>query len=131
MTPNVSDHGPGTDQPNPKLIRALTVIAGVTFVSIPVNCFTIDWGQRAAQNSTECNPPLTWDQAALGIYLPLLFVVLALACLVATIVIRVRTRHTERPVGSGLIVLSICGLLASLVTGFLAVFSITSIGWCF
>jgi Protein of unknown function (DUF2510) len=129
--PNVPDPGPTAPRPNPKRVRVLTVLAGLTLVSIPVNWFTIDWGQRAAQNSTQCNVPLTWDQALLGIYLPVVFVLSALGYLIAGIVIRVRTRHAARPVGSGLIGLSLFGLVASLVTGYVAAFSVSSISWCF
>lgn len=123
--------GPGTHQPNPKRVLPLTVIAGLTLVSIPVNWFTIDWGQKAAQNSTQCNAALTWDQAVLGFYLPLFFVALALGCLTAGIVIRVRTRRAERPLGSGVILLSVIGFVFSFGSGFLAAFSVGSINWCF
>ena len=77
------------------------VLAALTLVSIPFNWFTADWADRAGQNSTQCNAPITWDQTALGIYLPLTFIVLALGCLVAAIVTRIRTRHTLQPVGFG------------------------------
>jgi hypothetical protein len=107
------------------------VLAALTLVSIPVNWFTTYWAGRAGQNSTQCNAPLTWDQAALGIYLPLLFIVLALGCLIAAIVTRVRTRHARRPVGSGAIVLSLFGLACALGTGVLASLSVGSIHWCF
>jgi hypothetical protein len=131
MVPHVPVHEPPTHQPNPKRLLPLTVLAGLTLVSIPVNWFTIDWGQRAAQNSTQCNAPLTWDQAVLGFYLPLLFVVLALGCLITGIVIRVRTRRADRPLGSRVILLSTIGLVFSLGTGFLASFSVGTINWCF
>jgi hypothetical protein len=109
----------------------LIALAALTLVSIPVNWFTIDWGEKGGQNSTQCNVPLTWDQTALGFYLPLLFIVLALGCLVAAIVTRMRTRHRQRPVGSGIILLSLFGLASALSTGFLASLSVGSINWCF
>ncbi len=131
MVANVPSTGPGTHQPHPNRIRALMVLAALVLVCVPVNLFTAGWGERAGQNATQCNAPLTWDQTALGIYLPLLFIVLALACLIAAVVTRIRTRHSQQPVGSGIILLSIFGLACALGTGFLASFSVGSINWCF
>jgi hypothetical protein len=131
MVPSLPGHGPAVHQPNPRRLLPVTVLAGLTLVSIPVNWLTIEWGQKAAQNSTQCNAPLTWDQNVLGFYLPLFFVALALACLTAGIVIRVRTRRAERPLGSGVILVSIVGFVFSFGTGFLAAFSVGSINWCF
>jgi hypothetical protein len=129
--PKMPSTGSGTRQPHPKRIQALMALAALTLVSIPINLITTDWAQRAGQNSTQCNGPVTWDQAALGIYLPLLFIALALGCLIAAIVTRVRTRHAQQPVGSGIIAVSLLGLACSLGTGFLASLSVGSIHWCF
>lgn len=101
----------------------------LTFVCIPVNGITIAWG--AAQNSAQCNAPLTWDQVTLGIYLPLLFVVFSLGCLIAAIVTRIRSRNIERPVGSGIIALSAVGLAFAIGTGYFAALSVSFINWCF
>ena len=131
MVPNVTSNGPGTHQPHPKRIRMLVVLAALAFASIPVNWFTTEWADKAGQNSTQCNAPLTWDQTAFGIYLPLLFIVLALGCLIAAIATRIRTRHAQQPVGSGIIVLSHFALGCALGTGLLASLSVGSINWCF
>jgi len=109
----------------------LVVLAALAFASIPVNWFTTEWADKAGQNSTQCNAPLTWDQTAFGIYLPLLFIVLALGCLIAAIATRIRTRHAQQPVGSGIIVLSHFALGCALGTGLLASLSVGSINWCF
>ncbi len=106
------------------------VLAALTLLSIPANWFTIDWADQASQSSTQCNVPLTWDQTALGFYLPLFFIALALGCLVAAIVTRIRTRHAQ-PVGSGVIVLSSFGFACALGSGFLASLSVGSVTWCF
>lgn len=106
------------------------MLAGLSLVCIPVNGFTIAWG-LASQNSTQCNAPNTWDQTALGIYVPLLFVVWALGCLIATIGTRIRTRNSQRPGGSGIIVLSAIGLVCAVATGYLAALSVSFMNWCF
>ncbi len=126
---NTPSTGPGTRRPHPKRIRALWLLAGLTLVCIPVNGITIAWG--AAQNSAQCNAPLTWNQTALGIYLPLLFVVFSLGCSIAAIVTRIRSRNIERPVGSGAIVLSAIGLAFAIGTGYFAALSVSFINWCF
>ena len=106
------------------------LLASLTFVCIPVNGFTIAWG-LASQNTTHCNAPNTWDQTALGIYLPLLFAVWALGCLIAAIIERIGKRNIQRPVGSGMIALSAIGLASAVVTGYMAALTVSFINWCF
>jgi hypothetical protein len=127
--PKAPRTGPGTHQPHLKRIRALWLMAYLTLVCIPVNGITIAWG--TAQNSAQCNAPPTWDQTALGIYFPLLFVVFSLGCLIAAIVTRIRSRNIQRPVGSGIIALSAIGLAFALGTGYFAALSVSFINWCF
>ena len=104
-------------------------MAYLTLVCVPVNGITIAWG--TAQNSAQCNAPPTWDQTALGIYFPLLFVVFSLGCLIAAIATRIRSRNIQRPVGSGIIALSAIGLAFALGTGYFAALSVSFINWCF
>jgi multisubunit Na+/H+ antiporter MnhC subunit len=107
--------------------RALKTVIGLSLLSVPVNLATISWADRASQGPTQCGTPATWNQTVVGTWVPLLFVALSLGCLVAAIVIRVRTRQ----VSVGVVVLATVGFLASVVSGFLAAFSVGWINVCF
>jgi len=110
----------------------LRILAGLTLLAIPVNWATYAWANRSSQGVTQCNAPLTWDQTALGIYVPLAFVALALGCFVAAIVTYIRTRKVDpRPIGLGTVALALIGLMAGVWSGFLAALSIGFMNWCF
>ncbi len=110
----------------------MRILAGLTLLVIPVNWATYVWANRSVQGTTQCNAPLTWDQRTLGIYIPLAFVALALGCLVAAIVMYVRTRKVNpRPMGLGTVGLALIGLIAAMWSGFLVALRVGFINWCF
>jgi hypothetical protein len=122
----------GTHRPDPKRVRGLRIVAALTLVAIPVNLLTIHWVDVSSQTTTVCNAPLTWDQSVVGLYLPLFFVAVGVACLVASIAIRSRGRYvTPPPVGAGTIALSAVGLIGALLSGFVAATSMAFLNWCF
>jgi hypothetical protein len=127
------DQGPpSTGNPPSGRIRTLKILIGLTLLSVPVNMATIAWANKASEGATQCNPPQTWDEAALGTWIPLTFVALSLGCLVAAVVTYVRSGHASpRPIRMRMVVLALVGLIAAVVSGFLAAFSVGWINVCF
>jgi uncharacterized BrkB/YihY/UPF0761 family membrane protein len=116
----------------PGRIRQLKILVALVLVAIPVNLATMAWADRASPGVTQCNAPLTWDQSALGAYVPVAFVALSIGCVVAAIVTFVRTRHNRpRPIGPGTVVVALIGLIAAIASGFVAALSIGWINTCF
>ncbi len=124
--------GPATGDVRSGRGRTLKILIGLTFLAVPVNWATIAWANRASQGVTQCNAAPTWDQSVLGTYIPLTFVAVSLGCLIAAFVTRRRTRNVNpRPIGVGTVVLAMIGLLAAVVSGILAAFSVGWINVCF
>ena len=123
---------PGTGDVRSGHVRALKALICLTLLAVPVNWATIAWANRSSQGVTQCNAAPTWDQSALGTYIPLTFVAVSLGCLIATIMTHRRTRNANpRPIGGGMVVLALIGLISAAVSGFLAAFSVGWINVCF
>ena len=110
----------------PRRLRTLKLLIGLAFVAVPVNLATTVWANHVSGGANSCNGPETWNQSVVGTWVPLAFLVLALGCLVAAIVRQVRRRN-----GMGLVVLAAAALIAALVSGFFAAFSVGWIDVCF
>ena len=115
--------------------QALTAAAPVPYLSVPVDLVLADWVSRASAHKESCGGPLPGYQTALASLVPVLFVVLALVCGVAGLVILIRGRRdgiqADRIAGRTALALSAPAVVISLIFAAPAWFAVGFSTWCF
>ena len=115
--------------------QALTAVAGVPLLAVPVDLILANWVSGAVDRKAECSTSLPGYQTALAGLVPLLFVVLALACGVAGTVtlVRGRRRHipAQRYAGRTALIISVPALLVAIIFAVPPWFAVGFSTWCF